>query len=188
MTVLSLFLFINRISAQAIEKNNNGISLSYWGNKGTSNGMQIGYEKYQLQSKKYKIIVGCNLLFEKRKQSYSSFGILASSGLRRTFKFGIFLEYNIKAGYLGSYYPFDFYKTNANGDIVNIGRKVVHSLAFGNSFGFGYDFSTKTKLNLQFLIKPNLYYRYPNNDNPFYLNNFALEAGVILHPKLIKIK
>jgi len=161
--------------------NSPGISIGYWGNGSQSKGIFLGYQKNLINTEKYKIITGLDLVFEKMPQNYSSYGLIAKTGVRRTLKSGIFFEYYLRAGYLGSYYPFDLYRVNSEGEVINYGKKVFSTFAFGNSIGIGYDFSYKTKLNLQIFINPILYYRYPNNDNPFYTNNTGIQAGVIFN-------
>lgn len=190
LLILVLFTvsFIHASKAQtadSLQTNKYGISIGYWGTPTITTGFQLGLQKYNLQTEKYKILTSADLIIEKRPDSYTSFGLLLSSGVRRTLKFGLYFEYDIKAGYIGTYYPFDLYNVNSNGDVVNIGRKVFNTFVFGNSFGLGYDFFYKTKLNLQLFIKPIIYYRYPNNDNPFFLNNFGLEAGITFHPSFL---
>lgn len=185
VTVFFTVFFICTSKAQtadSLQTSKLGISIGYWGTPTKTTGIQLGLQKYNLQTEKYKILTSVDLIIEKRPDSYTSFGLLLSSGVRRTLKFGLYFEYDIKAGYIGSYYPFDLYKVNSTGDVVNIGKKVFNTFVVGNSFGLGYDFSYKTKLNLQLFIKPIIYYRYPNNDNPFFLNNIGLEAGITFHP------
>lgn len=118
---------------------------------------------------------------------YSSAGFILNNMIRRTSKIGIYWEQGIKLGYLGSCYDFDIYNVNSDGDVVDVGRKWVSSAIFGFSVGFSYDFSEK-KTNLQLVFKPGLFCRLPNNDNPFYLNNYSLETGMAFHPKWINKK
>lgn len=182
---------INAQTADSLQTNKFGISVGYWGTpinnravKGTI-GFKLGLERYNLQTNKYKILTSADLIVENRPESYTSFGLLFSAGVRRTLRSGLYFEYAIKAGYVGNYYPFDVYKVNSKGEIANIGNKVFHTFVYGNSLGLGYDFSCKTNLNLQFFIKPILYYRIPNNDNPFYLTKLAFETGVSFQPKFL---
>jgi len=162
-------------------KASKGISICY-----IPNGLQLGLENYYFQNAKYKIIGSASLLFQRFPSYYTSAGLVVSSILRKTGKFGLYFEQGIKFGYLGSYYDFDMYKVKSDGSIVNIGRTWRSSVILGYSVGFGYDFSKKTKANLQLFFKPGLYYRFPNNDNVFYLNNYSIEIGLILHPKWFK--
>jgi len=159
----------------------NGISLSY-----VPNGGQLGVEKYYLQSNKYKIIGSAHLIYQRFPNYYSSVGLIYSNSLRRTNKLGIYNEHGFQIGYLGSYYDFDMYKTKSDGSIVNIGRKWTSSMIIGYFIGLGYDFSKHTKINLKLFVKPGIYYRFPNNDNVFYLNNYSIEIGLIFHPKWFK--
>ena len=186
VTILAICLIINNtIKARDTDttKTLKGISISYWGTMKHNYGLQIGLEKYYLQSEKFKIIGSASIVCQRKPDIYTSFGIIAGSTLRRTFKRGLYFEHSMKFGYLGSYYDFDMYKTNSDGKIVSIGRKWASSIIVGYSFGLGFDFSKKTKNNFQLFIKPNIYYRAPNNDNIFYLNNYSIEAGLVFHPK-----
>jgi hypothetical protein len=187
-TLLMLFISISAISASNADstKVSKGVLLSYWGNVSGDYGLQLGLEKCHLQTEKYKIIGTKSIVFQRKPDVYTSAGLILGSALRRTYSWGLYFEQGIKFGYLGSYYDFDFYKTKTDGTIVNIGRRWTSSIILGYSVGFGYDFAKKTKMDMQLFIKPNIYYRFPNNDNAFYLNNFSLEAGIILHPKWLK--
>ena len=168
-------------------KSGRGISIGYFGVPKIKNGIQIEYEKYPLETDKYKVINRYSFLFISRQHNFKSFAVFASSGLRRTYKSGLFLEYNIKGGLGGTYYPFDVFEANKDGEVINVGKKIRPTFYFGNSFGGGYDFSKKTKLDLQFFIKPFIYYSVPNFDHGFfYVNNVAIECGITFHPSFRK--
>lgn len=183
--LVTFFYFKDVTRAQELDSNNTkmGISISYFSQSGYKNTFLLSYEKYMFQNNKYNFFRGCSLLYENKPRFYNSLGFLVTSGIRRTFKSGLFLEYAIKIGYIGSYYSFDTYEMNSSGEIVNLGKKTYGSLIFGNSIGLGYDFNCKTKYNLQLFAKPLMYYRFPYNDNLFINNNVAMEFGVIIHPK-----
>ena len=185
---LSFFFTNNQVFASDNDsiKSAWGISISYWGTVINSSGIQAGLEKKVLQSEKYTLVNSMSLLTQRRKDIYTSAGLRVGSDLRRTYRWGLYLEHGIRFGYLGSYYDIDIYKIDPDGEIVNIGRKWINSIVLGYSLGFGYDFSKVSKLNMQIFVKPNIYYRVPNNDNPFYLNNFSFEAGLIVHPKFLR--
>jgi hypothetical protein len=164
-----------------------GISINYRQNLLVTNiGFQLGIEKYHFQNSKYKVIGIATLLFERKPNVYNSAGFIFGNAIRRTYKYGIYLEHALNVGYLGSYYNFDVYKTDSKGNIVNIGREWTNSFVFGYSIGLGYDFLMLTKTNIQLFLKPNYFIKYPNNDNFFLLNNYYLEAGITVHPKWIK--
>jgi hypothetical protein len=171
----------------------NGISVSYWGtiadNAGyhLDIGCKLGFEKYFLQYKKFTIVGIASLLLQRRPGVYTSAGLLLGMNTRWISISGIYLEHGITFGYLGSYYHFDIYKTNSNGQIVNIGRELTNTVIGGYSAGFGYDFSMLTKINFQLFVRPNMYMRFPNNDNVAYMNNFNIECGLIFHPKFLKL-
>jgi hypothetical protein len=155
-----------------------GIIISYWGTMSNNPGLKLGLEKTNLQSDKYTVNSSISLLLNRKPDLYSSAGIVLSSSLRKTGKRAFYFEHGLNFGYLGSYYDFDFYQTNGDGEIINVGRKWFSSLILGYSLGLGYDFSKKTKTNLQIFIKPGIYYRSPNNYNIFYQNNYNTEIGL----------
>ena len=192
IVIATAIVFCQIIHPENIAANNDstaipyGLSIGYWGTMKNNYGLQIELEKYYLHTEKYKVIRQTSLIFEIKPNVYISSGIIIGSALRRTFNKGIYFEQGVKTGYLGSYYNFDVYKTNSNGDIINTGHKWKNSIILGYTVGLGYDFSKLTKTDLQFYLKPNIYYRFPNNDNIFYLNNYSIEVGIILHPKWIK--
>jgi hypothetical protein len=187
--MLAIAIFTSNLAGLASETDslsNKGISISYWGNVVNTNGIQVGLEKYMLQTGKYKVIFSTAVNYQRYAGNYSAAGITFGSSLRRTYKCGLFLEHGIKAGYLGSYYDFDFYKVNSDDEIVNIGRKWNSSVVLGYAFGFGYDFNKLTRYNVQLYVKPNFYYRFPNFNNVFYFNNVGIDAGFVIHPKWLK--
>lgn len=160
-----------------------GLSVGYWGDVVNTYGVRVGMERYVLQTSKFKVIHSAAIGVQRRNDFYTSAGIEVGSALRRTYKSGLFVEYGLKLGYLGSYYDFDFYKVNSDDKIVNIGRKWKSSAICGYWLGAGYDFSRCSRFDIQFALKPGLYYRFPNFGNVFYLTNFGLEAGLAFHPK-----
>lgn len=160
-----------------------GLVVGYWGTLSANPGVKIGLENRHAFSPKYTITSSISLLVNRKTDTYTSAGVLASSFLRKTGKRGFYFEHGINAGYLGSYYDFDLYRTNANNEVVNVGRKWVSSIILGYSLGVGYDLALKTKMNAQLFVKPGIFYRLPNNDNIFYLNNYSVEMGVVLHPR-----
>lgn len=166
----------------------NGIVIGYWGTLNHNPGIKLGFEKTLHLSPKYNVLSSVSLLLNRKLNVCTSAGVILSNMLRKTGKRSLYFEYGINFGYLGSYYDFDFYRTNANGEIINVGRKWLSSIMLGYSFGLGYDFSKKTKTDLQIFIKPGIYYRFPNNDNIFYLNNYFVEMGMTFHPKWLNSK
>jgi hypothetical protein len=181
----SFFTPFNQILASDNDsiKSNWGISVSYWGTAIFNNGIIIGLEKKMFQSEKYTIVNSLSLCSIRRTDIYTSAGLRFGSDLRRTYQWGLYIEHGIRFGYLGTYYDIDIYKINSDGEIVNIGRKWENSIVLGYSLGFGYDFSKVSKLNMKAFVKPNIYYKFPNNDDPFYFNNYSIEIGLIVYPK-----
>lgn len=192
LTVLLLLsiLFVNRANASGSDttRTNKSIVVSYWGTLNNNIGIKLGLEKTRVFSSNYAVYSSISLLINRKPDTYTSAGIVLNSSLRRTGKRGLYFDHGLNFGYLGSYYDFDFYRTNSDNEIVNVGRKWVSSIILGYSFGLGYDFAKKTKTNVQIFIKPGIYYRFPNNDNIFYLNNYSIEMGLALHPKWLNKK
>ena len=182
---LALYKTANASGTDSL-KISQGISVSYWGTMINDYGIQLGLDRYILQTGKYEIIGNKSVVLQRKPDVYTSAGLILGSSLRRIFKMGFYFEYSIKLGYLGHYYDFDIYKTNSDGQIVNVGRKWLSTGIFGYSAGLGYDFSKKTSLNLQMFLKPILYYQYPNNENIFFINNYSIEAGIVFHPNWLK--
>jgi hypothetical protein len=168
-------------------RSNTSIVLNYWGTVASTPGLKLGIEQAFLQSSKYAVIGSASLLLNRKPDIYTSAGFSFGSTLRRTGKCGLYLEHGIILGYLGNYYDFDVYRTNSDGDIVNVGRKWKSSFLFGYSVGIGYDFSKKTKTDLQLFFKPGIFYCLPNKANFYYVNNYSIEIGLVLHPKWLNI-
>lgn len=186
----SSVVFANSANASGIDttRTDKSIIVSYWGTLSNNPGIKIGIEKTRIFSSKYSVNNSLSLLVNRKPDIYTLAGITLSSSLRRTGKSGLYFEHGINFGYLGSYYDFDFYRTNSENEIVNVGRKWLSSIILGYSFGLGYDFAKKTKNNMQIFVKPGIYYRFPNNDNIFYLNNYSIEMGLAIHPKWLNKK
>lgn len=159
-----------------------GITASYRGIIGNTPGLSLGIEKTYLQSTKYSIIGSAALLLNRKPDVFTSAGFNFGSTLRRTGKRGFYLEHSLNIGYLGNYYDFDIYRTNSDGDIVNVGRKWNSTLILGYSIGMGYDFSIKTNTNLKLFFKPGIYYDMINKNNYYYVNNYSIESGLIFYP------
>jgi len=183
-------VFANSANASGIDttRTDKSIIVSYWGTLSNNPGIKIGIEKTRIFSSKYSVNNSLSLLVNRKPDIYTLAGITLSSSLRRTGKSGLYFEHGINFGYLGSYYDFDFYRTNSENEIVNVGRKWLSSIILGYSFGLGYDFAKKTKNNMQIFVKPGIYYRFPNNDNIFYLNNYSIEMGLAIHPNWLNKK
>lgn len=178
----------NHIVAQEkdVLSSENGISISYFGAPTKNYGVQALYEIYPIQTNKYKSIVSSSLLFINNPQTFTSYGISVNWGVRRTFKFGLFLNYSFKTGYLGRFYQSDIFLKKNDGEIANFKHRLFNTFLFGNSFGLGYDFSLKSKLDIQLFVNPIIYYRFPNHNNILIKNNLAIEAGITFHPKFHK--
>jgi hypothetical protein len=160
-----------------------GIGVNYWGILAHTPGLKVGLDKIYLKTSKFEIIGSASLLLNRKPDNYSSAGINFGSTLRRIGKRGFYLEHGINIGYLGNYYDYDIYKTNSDGDIVNVGRQWNSTIMIGYSIGTGYDFSKKTDTNLKLFFKPGIFYCLPNKTNFYYVNNYSIEIGLVLYPK-----
>jgi hypothetical protein len=144
----------------------------------SDNGYELGIERYCFESDKFNVLQNASILIQQRSDVYTGIALTIGSTLRRTYKWGIYFDHSIKAGYAGHYYHFDIYETNEHDEIMNVGHKWKSSMIIGYSFALGYDFSKITKMNVQVFAKPNVFLKFPNNDNLFLLNNFSLELGI----------
>jgi hypothetical protein len=160
-----------------------GITASYWGSQANTPGLKLGIDKTYLKTSKYEIIGSASLLLNRKPDNYSSAGLNFCSILRRIGKRGFYLEHGINIGYLGNYYDYDIYKTNSDGEIVNVGRQWNSTIMIGYSIGMGYDFSKITNTNMKLFFKPGIFYCLPNKTNFYYVNNYSIEIGLVLYPK-----
>lgn len=186
----ALFIIIILSSTQTIfasnpdsTKSNIGIITSYRGIIDNTPGLSVGIENTYFQSAKYSVLGSATIFLNRKPDVFTSTGFNLGSTLRRTGKRGIYLEHGINIGYLGKYYNFDIYRTNSDGNIVNVGRKLNSTITLGYSIGMGYDFSIKTNTDLKLFIKPGLYYDLINKTNYYYVNNYSIEIGLIFHPQ-----
>jgi hypothetical protein len=160
-----------------------GIVAGYRGIIKNTPGLSLGIEKTYLQSTKYSVIGSATLLMNRKSDVFTSVGLNFGSTLRRTGKRGVYLEHSLNIGYLGNYYDYDVYRTNSDGDILNVGRKWNSTIIMGYLIGMGYDFSIKTNTNLKLFFKPGIYYDLINKTNYFFVNNYSIEIGLIIHPQ-----
>ena len=164
------------------------LGVGYWGTLNHNYGAKVGVGKVIPFSEKYSLHSGLSIIVNTKSDIYMSAGVTIDNFIRRTVKWGGYWEHGINVGYLGSIYDFDLYRTNSQGQINNVGKKWLSSAIFGYSFGIGYDFSKKTKTDFQLFFRPGLYFRFPNFENAFYINNYSIEAGVIWKPKFMAQK
>jgi len=164
------------------------LGVGYWGTLNHNYGAKVGVGRVIPFSEKYSLHSGLSIIVNTKSDIYMSAGVTIDNFFRRTGKWGGYWEHGIIVGYLGSIYDFDLYRTNSQGQINNVGKKWLSSAIFGYSFGIGYDFSKKTKTDFQLFFRPGLYFRFPNFENSFYINNYSIEAGVIWKPKFMAKK
>jgi hypothetical protein len=66
------------------------------------------------------VLQNASLLVQQRSDIYTSLSLTIGSTLRRTYKWGIFIDHSINAGYAGYYYHFDIYETNKDDQIMGV--------------------------------------------------------------------
>jgi hypothetical protein len=164
------------------------LGTGYWGTINQSYGTKLSVGRVILFSERYSVHSNLSLLMNRKPDIYTTAGIAMDNFIRRTGNRGCYWEHGISIGYLGSKYDFDLYQTNDQGHIINVGKKWLSSAIFGYSLAIGYDFSKKTKTDFQLFFRPGLYFRLPNFDNSFYINQFSVETGVIWQPKFLNKK
>lgn len=123
-----------------------------------------------------------SLFLQQRSDVYTSLTITTGSTLRRNYKCGFYFDHALKLGYAGHYYHFDVYETNSEDEIVNVGHQWTSSFVAGYSFAVGYNFSRIIKQDIRIFAGPNIYLKFPNNDNLFLLNNYNLQIGMVFRP------
>lgn len=197
----TLLILISTFSISIAQQNvsvnpQRGISVGYWGPligtwwgmEATPWGLKVGYENYFLKTEKYNVLGRSSIVFQQMLDKYTAGGITFSSALQRSFKCGLYIEQSFILGYLGSYYNFDVYSTNSDGEVVNKGKKLFSSVIYGYALGIGYDLRKMSKVNMKLFFNPTLYNKVPNNDNLFLMYNYSFDFGVVLYPKWIQKK
>lgn len=173
----SLITFVSY--SQEIKKPKLMYSIGYYGETITHTGINFGIEYYPFQNDKFQMILATNVGGYVHKRNNSSLFIREQWGQRVTFKNGIFIDEFLGVGYLHHFtHGGEIYEVLPNGAVIsspNNGRSMIMpSVAIGT----GYDFSKKTKTNLIFYIRPELFWKAPFNG--YYLTHLALNTGFIL--------
>ncbi len=181
--LLLLIPFFSFLNAYGQEENlpKNKLTFGYFGETVTHSGLSIGIEHYPFQTGKYQIILASNIGGFVHKRNNTSLFVRGQWGQRIAFGGGVFLDQFIGLGYLhhfthggGSYEVL-----LPNGAVVetpNSGRPMVMPSI---SLGTGYDFSRKTKWDVVFFLRPELFWKAPFNG--YYLTHLALNTGVIFN-------
>jgi hypothetical protein len=146
-------------------------------------GGGVGINHNLLQTSKYKIIAFISIGTLTERKFNTSVMQLFSQSVRRTFRWGLFIEQTIFTGYCGTRYEFDQFQVDNNGEIVNIGKQWTHSIMAGSATELGYDFSKHTRFNFQPYVKFNSAFKFPNYDQCFLYKNIWFQTGVTFHPK-----
>ena len=153
-------------------------TLSYFGETITHPGLNIGFEYYHFQSKTHQMILATNIGGYMHIRNNSSFFIRGQWGQRIMFNCGVFIDEFMGLGYLHQFVNGgQNYEVLPNGAVVktlNTGRPMIMpSVAIGT----GYDFSKKSKCNVVYFLRPELFWKAPFNG--YYLTHLALNTGII---------
>lgn len=155
------------------------LTIGYFGETLTHPGLNLGIEYTPFRSKKYQTILAANIGGYVHKRNNTSFFIRGQWGQRIGFDNGIFIDEFIGLGYLHQFtHGGDLYDVLPNGAVVktpdNGSPMVMPSVALGT----GYDFSKKTKWNIVYFLRPELFWKAPFNG--YYLTHLAINTGFIL--------
>lgn len=166
------------IYAQEIKQAKNKLFVGYFGETISHYGLTAGVEHYAFQNEKYQIILSANAGAYVHIRNNSSIFLRTQWGQRYTSKSGVFVDNFLGLGYLHQFTNGgEIYEVLPNGAVVetpNTGKAMVMPSI---SIGTGYDFSKKTKSNLIFYVRPELFWKAPFNG--YYLTHFAINTGLI---------
>jgi len=154
------------------------LTFSYFGETITHYGLNMGFEYYLFQSKKYQIILATNMGGYVHIRNNTSLFIREQWGQRVSFNNGIFIDEFIGLGYLHHFtHGGEIYEVLPNGVVVETPNNGSPMIMPSVGLGTGYDFSKKTKRNIIFFLRPELFWKAPFNG--YYLTHFVLNTGVI---------
>jgi len=180
VTFIFLIFLFTHINSNGQENNlpKTKLTLSYFGETITHNGLNLGFEYYPFQSKKYQMILASNIGGYVHIRNNTSLFIREQWGQRITFDWGIFIDEFIGLGYLHQFtHGGDNYEVLSNGAIVKTPNNGSPMIMPSVAIGTGYDFSKKTKWNIIYFLRPELFWKAPFNG--YYLTHFALNTGFI---------
>lgn len=175
-----LFLLLTSVTAcgQSNDLPKTKFTLSYFGETVSHPGLNVGIEQYPFQSHKYQLIVASNMGAYVHIRNNTSLFLRVQSGQRVTFGSGVFFDHFMGLGYLHHFtHGGDNYEVLPNGAIVktsNTGRSMIMPSV---AIGAGYDFSKKTKWQMSYFVRPELFWKAPFNG--YYLTHLALNTGFV---------
>lgn len=177
---IGLFSSLTNTYGQSDNLPKTKFTLSYFGETITHTGLNMGIEHYPFQSNKYQMILAANIGGYVHIRNNTSLFVRGQWGQRVTFGSGVFIDEFIGIGYLHQFTNGgDNYEVLSNGAVVetpnNGSAMVMPSIALGT----GYDFSKKTKWNIVYFLRPELFWKAPFNG--YYLTHFALNTGFIFN-------
>lgn len=177
--IFLLFLFFS-INSYGQENNlsKTKLTLSYFGETITHTGLNMGIEYYPFQSKKYQMILASNIGGYVHIRNNTSLFIREQWGQRISFDCGVFIDEFIGLGYLHQFtHGGDNYEVLPNGAVVKTPNSGSPMIMPSVAIGTGYDFSKKTKWNIIYFLRPELFWKAPFNG--YYLTHLALNTGFI---------
>jgi hypothetical protein len=170
--LLLALLPVTELSAQS------SVSLAWMRGTAHFSGFSAGYERHSPVSHTYTALTGAQALVLWRDYQ-TSVGATVSCGLRRTARWGLFLDYRLRAGYIADHYGVDFYRF-ADNTVSKIAWQ--HSALLGGAAGLGYDFSRKTRLKCEVYTRLYLFGKMTPSENPFtQAENYGIETGIAYH-------
>jgi hypothetical protein len=180
ITLIFFFTFINSYGQES-DFPKSRFLLSYFGETITHSGLNMGFEYYPFQSKKYQMILASNLGGYVHIRNNTSLFIREQWGQRINFYCGVFIDEFIGLGYLHQFtHGGDSYEVLPNGAVVETPNSGSPMIMPSVALGTGYDFSKKTKWNIICFLRPELFWNAPFNG--YYLTHFAINTGIIFKP------
>jgi hypothetical protein len=153
-------------------------TLSYFGETITHTGLNMGIEHYPFQTNKYQMILAANIGGYVHIRNNTSLFVRGQWGQRVTFGSGVFIDEFIGLGYLHQFtHGGDNYEVLPNGAVVKTPNSGSPMIMPSIALGTGYDFSKKTKWNIIYFLRPELFWKAPFNG--YYLTHLALNTGFI---------
>lgn len=155
-------------------------TLGYFGETITHPGLNFGIEYYPFQSNKFQMILAANGGGYVHIRNNSAFFVRGQWGQRITFDSGVFVDEFLGLGYFHQFtHGGDNYEVLPNGAVVKTPNSGSPMIMASLALGTGYDFSKKTKWNVIFFFRPELFWKAPFNG--YYLTNIALNTGFIFN-------
>jgi len=178
--LIRIILLFTLVSTYGQEDNlqKTKLTLSYFGETITHTGLNMGIEHYPFQSSKYKMILAANVGGYMHIRNNTSIFVRGQWGHRVTFGNGVFIDEFIGLGYLHQFtHGGDNYEVLSNGAVIKTPNSGSPMIMPSIALGTGYDFSKKTKWNIIYFLRPELFWKAPFNG--YYLTHLSLNTGFI---------